>query len=127
MVTKLNSIYNLHVLTKAVVTIGFFLFLIFFIKEKIYAQENIQSCKVRLESIANDYKGDCKNGWASGQGTAEGIHRYIGNFKDGLPDGQGTYYFSDSTYYIGNFQDGIKEGKGEFHYLTKTNTDSMVK
>ena len=93
----------------------------------IYGQENNQDCKVDLQSIADEYKGGCKNGWANGQGIARGIHRYVGNFKDGLPDGQGTYYFSDSTYYTGNFLAGVKEGKGEFHYLTKKNSDSVVK
>jgi hypothetical protein len=44
-----------------------------------------------------------------------------------MPDGQGVYYFSDSTYYSGNFQDGIKEGKGEFHYLTNRHSDSVVR
>ena len=103
-----------------------FLFASSMISINIRGQEN-NSCKVSLQSIANEYKGDCTNGLANGQGTAKGIHRYVGNFKNGLPDGQGTYYFSDSNYYTGSFQEGIKEGKGEFHYLTSKNTDSVVK
>lgn len=127
MASKSDLIYNHHDHKRKSLSICFIFFLVLLIKVNIYAQENTQPCKVRLESIANEYKGDCKNGWADGQGIAKGIHSYIGKFKDGMPEGLGSYYFSDSTYYIGNFQDGIKEGKGEFHYLTNRHTDSVVK
>ena len=109
MTSKLNRVYKQGILKKLILSTGFILL----ITVNGYAQKNSEPCKVRLESIANEYKGECKKGLAHGQGTAKGIHRYVGHFKDGLPDGQGTYYFSDSTYYTGNFQEGIKEGKEE--------------
>ena len=84
-------------------------------------------CKVLWKNISDSYIGECKKGVASGKGEAKGIHRYTGNFKFGLPNGQGTYYYSDGVYYQGSFQDGIKEGKGEFHYLRKEQPDSVVK
>ena len=127
MASKFDTVYNFHILKRMKPSVACILFFIFLAKDNIYAQENTSPCKVRLESIAYEYKGDCKNGWADGWGEARGIHHYSGGFKDGMPDGRGTYYFSDSTYYIGNFQDGIKEGKGEFHYLTNRHTDSVIK
>lgn len=84
-------------------------------------------CKVELASIAGNYTGDCKKGFAEGKGEAKGKHRYIGAFKYGLPNGNGEYYFCDSIYYIGNFQDGLKEGKGEMHYKRTGKADSIVK
>jgi hypothetical protein len=113
--------------TENKLSIGFILFIIFFMSINIHGQENGQACKVNLVSIATMYAGDCKNGLANGHGVAKGIHRYVGNFKDGLPNGNGTYYFSDSVYYTGNFQAGIKEGKGELYDLTKKTADSLLK
>jgi hypothetical protein len=94
----------------------------------LYAQATDSSCKVLDTHLAGTYKGDCKNGFADGQGDAKGLHHYTGTFKNGMPNGNGTYYYNDSTYYSGNFQDGIKEGKGETHYNTyRGGTDSVVK
>jgi hypothetical protein len=83
-------------------------------------------CKVTMESLNGSYLGDCKMGLANGEGTARGVHRYTGKFKDGLPDGTGTYYFSDSQYYKGKFQEGKKEGKGEMHFTRSSMADSVV-
>lgn len=93
----------------------------------LYAQDSSKSCKVEMKSLDGIYKGECKNGYANGKGEAIGYHRYVGLFKNGLPNGMGTYYFSDSIFYTGNFQDGIKEGKGEMHYLRNGLPDSVLK
>ena len=37
---------------------------------------------------------------------------YIGQVKDGLPHGVGTYTMTDGTYYHGDFVDGHFDGKG---------------
>lgn len=100
--------------------------IIFFCMKGISAQAQ-DSCKVLGKNISDSYIGECKKGVANGKGEAKGIHRYIGNFKFGLPNGQGTYYYSDSMYYQGNFQEGIKEGKGECHYQRKEKPDSVLK
>jgi len=71
-------------------------------------------CKVLLESISGKYEGDCKNGLAHGRGTAEGIDKYTGRFREGLPDGGGIYYFSNGDYFHGAFKSGKKSGKGEY-------------
>ena len=83
-------------------------------------------CKVTMVELDGSYVGDCKMGLANGEGTARGLHRYTGKFKEGLPNGTGNYYFSDSQYYKGNFQDGKKEGKGEMHFTKASLPDSVV-
>jgi hypothetical protein len=94
----------------------------------LYGQVATSSCKVLSESISAEYKGGCKNELADGQGEAKGIqHRYTGTFKKGMPDGYGTYYFSDSVFYSGLFLEGIKEGKGEMHYVSAEKKDSTIK
>jgi hypothetical protein len=93
----------------------------------VFAQDSAQSCKVELKDLAGKYTGECKNGYANGKGEATGLHHYIGVFKNGLPNGTGIYYYSDSNYYSGSFQEGIKEGKGEFHYIRKGVPDSLIK
>ena len=42
--------------------------------------------------------------------------KYIGQFKDGKFDGQGTYTYPDGTKYIGQFKDGLPNGQGTYTY-----------
>jgi hypothetical protein len=112
--------YKLTCLFMILLTIGGIYF------KPISAQQT-NNCKVDLPELSGTYIGDCKNGYAQGKGEAKGIHRYVGQFKYGLPNGQGTYYYSDSAYHVGNFQDGIKEGKGTTYYLRAGKPDSLVK
>lgn len=93
----------------------------------LYAQNSDSACKVAAKELEGTYVGECKKGWAQGKGEAQGKHRYIGNFKNGLPHGEGTYYYGDHLYHKGKFQEGIKEGKGETHYLRNGQPDSVVK
>jgi hypothetical protein len=75
------------------------------------AQE--KTCEVKHPGIAGTYSGDCRNGLANGRGVAQGIDKYYGQFRDGLPHGKGTYTWQDGTYYEGQWQYGMKEGKGK--------------
>lgn len=93
---------------------------------RLYAQQN-NECKVDVPALQGAYTGDCKNGYAHGKGEAKGWQRYTGQFKYGIPNGQGTYYYSDTMYHTGNFQDGIKEGKGTSYYIRAGKPDSLVK
>jgi hypothetical protein len=43
--------------------------------------------------------------------TPEGAE-YVGNFKDGKPDGHGTLTCANGDEYVGNFKDGAREGHG---------------
>lgn len=91
------------------------------------AQDSTAFCKVLTKGLSGRYTGECKKGLAHGKGEATGIQHYIGNFKYGLPDGKGIYYYNDSVYHEGSFQAGIKEGKGEAHFIRKGLPDSIVK
>ena len=42
--------------------------------------------------------------------------RYIGEFKDGVPDGKGLYYYRTGEKYEGYFKKGAREGKGVYYF-----------
>ena len=48
-----------------------------------------QDCTVAVDALKGKYEGACKNGKAEGLGKATGTDTYEGNFKAGLPDGNG--------------------------------------
>ena len=96
-------------------------------QQSLHVQQDSTECKVNWKNITGKYIGDCKQGLANGKGEAIGLQRYTGSFENGMPNGNGIYYYSDSLYHSGNFQDGLKEGKGETHYLRKAMPDSVVK
>ena len=93
----------------------------------LYGQQADSSCKVLMTSISGTYSGDCKKGLANGLGESKGVHQYTGSFKNGFPNGKGTYYYGKNKYYTGNFLDGMKEGKGEMHFIKDDLSDSTVK
>jgi hypothetical protein len=39
---------------------------------------------------------------------------YIGNYREGLPNGFGKYIFADKSFFEGTFIDGLKQGKGRW-------------
>lgn len=115
------------------------------------AQKDARSCSVnwKKEEIVA-YSGGCdRNDLASGKGEAKGVHRYTesekqnpkpgehifadsvnfrytGSFAQGMPDGNGEFFWGDSLYFKGHYQLGLKEGKGEMHYRRKDKADSVV-
>lgn len=95
----------------------------FLILNNTHAQD---ACKVSLQALAGKYEGGCKDGKASGEGKAEGVDRYQGNFKNGFPDGEGDYTWANKDHYVGSFRKGQLEGKGEMHYATRSGRDSVV-
>lgn len=42
--------------------------------------------------------------------------RYVGEFENGEPSGQGTYTWSDGRKYVGEFRLGKRTGKGRMIY-----------
>lgn len=46
--------------------------------------------------------------------------RYVGNFRKGLPDGIGTYYWKNGREYFGEFKRGLPNGKGKFTDLSNS-------
>ena len=74
----------------------------------------------------SSYVGVFKDGERNGQGTYtygkgewEG-DKYVGDWKDGKQNGQGSYTWSNGEKYIGEFKDGKFHGQG-----TKTWSDGM--
>lgn len=101
-------------------------FCFFFQQLVLYSQDSSSTCKVLLETIKGEYSGECKKGLAHGKGESKGIFRYVGNFKQGLPNGKGILYSGD-IFFDGSFLDGKKEGKGEMHYVQAGKADSIIK
>jgi len=84
----------------------------------LYSQNS--DCKVNMPSIAGIYTGECKKGLAHGQGASQGIDTYTGSFRNGLPDGTGTYKWADGSYFEGHWNNGMKDGGGKM--VTKDST-----
>lgn len=78
-----------------------------------YALGQGNECKVIPEAISGSYSGGCKHGLAHGKGISKGIDTYEGEFVRGLPDGTGTYTWSNGSTYTGEFKRGLKQGKGK--------------
>ena len=59
-------------------------------------------------------KGDDISTWDNCIGTItfRDGERYIGGWKDGLPNGKGTFTNADGEKYVGEWKDGKRNGKG---------------
>ena len=71
----------------------------------------IKGIKVILE------KGEYKNGLRNGEGTyyyARGL-RYEGQFVNGLREGHGVFYWEDGTRWEGPFKNNEMEGEGQYY------------
>jgi len=42
--------------------------------------------------------------------------KYVGHFRDGLKDGQGTFSYSNGERYVGQFKNDKRDGKGIYYY-----------
>ncbi len=69
------------------------------------------------------YEGVFQNGVPDGQGTyyylANNLNKgdkYVGEFKDGKFNGQGTFTYASGEKYVGEFKDGNRNGQGTFTY-----------
>jgi len=85
-----------------------------------------QTCEVDRESLKGTYTGDCKKNKAHGKGKAIGIDTYEGDFKNGLPDGQGKYTWSNKNVFDGKYVKGLREGKGIITFKRQGAQDSIV-
>ncbi|HET6723582.1 MAG TPA: hypothetical protein VFH07_12575 [Chitinophagaceae bacterium] len=85
-----------------------------------------QTCEVDKESLKGTYTGDCKKNKAHGKGKAIGIDTYEGDFKNGLPDGQGIYTWSNKNVFEGKYVKGLREGKGIITFKRQGAQDSIV-
>ncbi len=71
------------------------------------------------------YIGECKKGLAHGRGLAQGVDSYSGQFKNGLPDGKGTYEWENGEIYEGEWKHGFRNGLGVFSFKIN-NRDSVL-
>jgi hypothetical protein len=101
------------------------LILLFALSPFIYS--SAQDCSVDKAEIKGTYSGDCKKGKANGKGKAAGTDTYEGDFRAGLPEGNGTYKWSNGNEYTGEFAKGLKEGKGTLVYKKPSGGDSIIK
>lgn len=85
-----------------------------------------QTCEVDKESLKGTYTGDCKKDKAHGKGKAVGTDTYEGEFKNGVPDGQGTYTWSNKNVFEGKFIKGLRDGKGKMTMKREGAQDSVV-
>jgi hypothetical protein len=60
------------------------------------------------------YVGEFKDGKRNGQGTLTlpNGEKYVGAFRDGVRHGQGTYTWPDGRKYVGEYKDGMYNGQG---------------
>ena len=72
------------------------------------------------------YEGALKKGLAHGKGTASGRDTYTGDFKRGLPDGDGIYTDSLGNIYNGTFRLGKKDGMGTYTPIPMLNQKSTT-
>lgn len=77
----------------------------------VFAQQG--GCEVKVANLSGSYSGGCKNGLAHGKGIAQGTDHYEGQFMKGVPDGKGTYTWSNGIYYKGQWKEGKREGQGK--------------
>ena len=77
------------------------------------------------EKTQAKYIGEVKNGIPDGRGTLTDIdgNKYVGEFTDGDPNGQGTLTLSDGSIYVGQWKDGKWHGQGT---LTWSNGNQYV-
>jgi hypothetical protein len=64
------------------------------------------------------YVGEFRNGQPNGRGTfayADG-GKYVGELRDGMPNGQGTLTYANGRKYVGEFRDNKFEGQGTLTY-----------
>jgi hypothetical protein len=85
-----------------------------------------QPCEVDKESLKGTYSGDCKKNKAHGKGKAVGTDTYEGEFKNGIPDGEGMYTWATKNVFEGKFLKGLREGKGKMIFKREGTQDSVV-
>jgi len=74
-----------------------------------------------LIGLEEEYTGECKKGFAHGNGTAIGkLGEYKGKFKKGFPNGRGRLDYKrtivEGSYYDGEWSRGMKDGEGTFYF-----------
>jgi hypothetical protein len=88
----------LHYHEKIIFPVSFFMMV-----GDVFAQSNLPACQ-----------GSEKTRWSNCFATftfANGS-KYVGEFKDGIPNGHGTFLFVDGSKYVGEYTRGKRHGQG---------------
>ena len=88
---------------------------VFFVFGGAFAQKSLPSCQGGEPTRWNN---------CSTSITYDNGDKYVGEFKDGNRNGQGTYIFQDGKKfngdkYVGEFKDGKFHGRGTYYYLSE--------
>ena len=77
-------------------------------------KEKWDNCTGTATYTSGKYVGEWKDGKLQGQGTFTFTNgdKYVGGFKDGAKHGQGTYTFASGEKYVGEFKDDKRHGQG---------------
>ena len=72
------------------------------------------------------FMGEIKNGSPEGFGIEINPDGFIykGEFREGKWDGKGTFYYPDGRKYVGEWKDGLRDGKGT--YLSSNGNEIYV-
>ena len=81
---------------------------------------------VLKKELVGKYEGDQKKGLAHGTGKAEGKDTYIGEFRKGLPYGEGVYTDSLDNVFKGTFRLGKKNGQGMYTPVQSSNEQQII-
>lgn len=81
---------------------------------------------VLKKELVGKYEGEQKKSLAHGKGTATGKDSYTGEFKKGLPDGDGIYTDSLGNVFKGEFRLGKKNGKGVYTPVSSSNLPPII-
>jgi hypothetical protein len=68
------------------------------------------------------YVGEVRDGIPHGQGTYTFANGdvYVGEYRDNQPNGQGTYTFANGSVYVGEYRDNQRNGQGTFTFANGT-------
>ncbi|MFB6454941.1 hypothetical protein ACE38W_06690 [Chitinophaga sp. Hz27] len=73
-----------------------------------------------------NWNGAAKNGYATGQGSADylidskPVLKYTGEMRNGYPNGHGEFVFGNGMRMLGEFSDGIMNGEGKIIFADST-------
>ena len=82
--------------------------------------ETIKSYELKIKDLENGekYEGNFKNGLRDGNGKYfyKNGDVYDGEFKDGKIEGEGVMTYENGHKYEGEFRDNLRDGKGTYYY-----------
>jgi hypothetical protein len=99
----------------------FSLFFSLLIVNALIAQEN----PVLVKELQGNYVGKLKKGLANGKGVATGTDKYEGYFRQGYPEGRGTYTWQNGDAYTGKMSHGKMNGEGSLKFTINAK-DSII-